>query len=445
MKSIFPFPAALKHQSMVMKLVVSVLLALASSSLALENGLMRTPPMGWLSWERFRCNVDCKTDPHNCISEKLFKDMADRLATDGWRELGYVYVNIDDCWMAKERDATGQLVPDPERFPSGIKALADYVHSRGLKLGIYGDLGTHTCAGYPGTTLDKIEQDASTFARWGVDMLKLDGCYSSADEQAQGYPRMTKALNATGRPIAYSCSWPAYRGGLPPKVNYTFLANICNLWRNYADIQDSWNSVLSIVEWFSVNQDVIQPGAGPGHWNDPDMLIIGNFGLSYEQSRSQMALWTVMAAPLFMSTDLRTISESFLEILQNKLMIKINQDPLGIQGRRILKEKSYIDVFLRPLSHSASALVFFSRRTDMPYRYTTSLAQLNFTQNAVYEAQNVYTGEIISGLKTADNFTVVINPSGVVMWYLYPTAYLDLSSSFAKQELKVKKFSPVTL
>ncbi|XP_060633131.2 alpha-N-acetylgalactosaminidase [Anolis sagrei] len=429
-----------------MKLINSAfLLSLIPLALALENGLMRTPPMGWLSWERFRCNTDCKSDPHNCISEKLFMDMADRLAMDGWRELGYVYVNIDDCWTAKERSATGQLIPDPERFPSGIKALADYVHGRGLKLGIYGDIGTFTCGGYPGTTLDRIEQDALTFAQWGVDMLKFDGCYSSSDVQAQGYPKMSKALNATGRPIAYSCSWPAYRGGLPPQVNYTLLANICNLWRNYDDIQDSWDSVLSIVDWFFTNQDVLQPVAGPGHWNDPDMLIIGNFGLSYEQARSQMALWTIMAAPLFMSTDLRTISESAKEILQNKLMIKINQDPLGIQGRRILQEKSHIEVFLRPLSHSANALVFFSRRTDMPYRYTTSLVHLNFTQDVVYEAQDVYTGQIISGLKAADNFTVVVNPSGVVMWYLYPTMYLDQPFSFVQQHPEARKARPFTL
>uniref|UniRef100_A0A6J0T9K1 Alpha-galactosidase n=1 Tax=Pogona vitticeps TaxID=103695 RepID=A0A6J0T9K1_9SAUR len=429
-----------------MRLVASsFLLAFVSLSMALDNGLLRTPPMGWLAWERFRCNVDCKSDPHNCISEKLFMDMADCLATNGWRELGYVYVNIDDCWMAKERDASGQLIPDPERFPRGIKALADYVHARGLKLGIYADIGSHTCAGYPGTTLDHIEQDALTFAQWGVDMLKLDGCYSIAVEQALGYPRMSRALNATGRPIAYSCSWPAYRGGLPPKVNYTLLANICNLWRNYDDIQDSWDSVLSIVDWFSANQDVLQPVAGPGQWNDPDMLIIGNFGLSDEQAQSQMALWTIMAAPLFMSTDLRVISERAQKILQNKLMIKINQDPLGIQGRRILQEKSHIDVFLRPLSHSANALVFFSRRTDMPYRYTSSLAQLNFTQNVVYEAQDVYTEQIISGLKVADNFTVVINPSGVVMWYLYPIVYLDQPSSFLKQQPEAKKFHPFSL
>ncbi|XP_015282997.1 PREDICTED: alpha-N-acetylgalactosaminidase [Gekko japonicus] len=431
-----------------MSLVVFVfILALASFCQALENGLMRTPPMGWLAWERFRCNIDCKNDPQNCISEKLFVEMANCLVTDGWKDLGYEYVNIDDCWMAKERDAKGRLVPDPERFPSGIKALADYVHSLGLKLGIYGDLGTHTCGGYPGTTLDQIEQDALTFAEWGVDMLKLDGCYSSAEYQAKGYPRMTRALNATGRLIAYSCSWPAYQGGLPPQVNYTLLTNVCNLWRNYDDIQDSWDSVLSIVDWFSKNQDVLQPQAGPGHWNDPDMLIIGNFGLSEEQSRSQMALWTILAAPLFLSTDLRTISQSSQEILQNKLMIKINQDPLGIQGHRILQEKSHIEVFLRPLSNSASALVFFSRRTDMPYHYTTSLAKLNYTQNAIYEVQDVYTGEIISGLKIEDNFKVVINPSGVVMWYVYPIRNLDQPFSFLNQLYKrdTKKFHPFPL
>uniref|UniRef100_A0A8D1NRP2 Alpha-galactosidase n=1 Tax=Sus scrofa TaxID=9823 RepID=A0A8D1NRP2_PIG len=344
----------------------------------LENGLLRKPPMGWLAWERFRCNIDCDEDPKNCISERLFMEMADRLAQDGWRDLGYVYLNIDDCWIGG-RDAKGNLMPDPKRFPHGIAFLADYAHSLGLKLGIYEDLGSFTCMGYPGTTLDKVVQDAQTFAEWKVDMLKLDGCFSTHKERAEGYPKMAAALNATGRPIAFSCSWPAYEGGLPPRVNYSLLADICNLWRNYDDIQDSWWSVLSILDWFVAHQDILQPVAGPGHWNDPDMLLIGNFGLSFEQAQSQMALWTVLAAPLFMSTDLRTISAQNVDILQNTLMIKINQDPLGIQGRRVLKEKSFIDVFMRPLANEACALVFFSRRTDMPYRYHCSLGRLNFT------------------------------------------------------------------
>uniref|UniRef100_A0A8C7D435 Alpha-galactosidase n=1 Tax=Oncorhynchus kisutch TaxID=8019 RepID=A0A8C7D435_ONCKI len=400
-----------------MKLLpVISLLALTSATSALDNGLMRTPPMGWMSWERFRCNIDCENDPKNCISENLFRDMADRLAEDGWKEMGYDHVMIDDCWSSMLRDKDGRLQPDPQRFPGGIAKLARYLHDRGLKLGIYGDLGTHTCGGYPGTTLDKIDTDAQTFASWGVDFLKLDGCYSNEEEQQKGYPLMSKALNATGRPIGYSCSWPAYRGGLPPSVNYTLLGEICNLWRNYDDIQDSWDSVQDITDWFFDNQEILQPEAAPGRWNDPDMLIIGNFGLSVDQSRSQMALWAIMAAPLIMSNNLRTLSSEARAILQNGAAIAINQDPMGVQGRRLLQERSQIEVYWRPLSQSASALVFLSRRQDMPYRYHTSLAKLNYTAGS-YEAYDVFTGKTLSGLSAATEFTVSINPSGVVMWY----------------------------
>ncbi|KAM4521644.1 alpha-N-acetylgalactosaminidase [Odontesthes bonariensis] len=400
-----------------MHLAVLVFSSLLSvTTFALDNGLMRTPPMGWLAWERYRCNIDCDHDPKNCIRHNLFTDMADRLFEDGWKELGYVYVNIDDCWSSMERDKQGRLQPDPKRFPGGIHKLARYLHDRGLKLGIYGDMGTHTCGGYPGTPLDKIQIDAQTFAEWEVDMVKFDGCYSNATEQEQGYPLMSKALNATGRPMGYSCSWPAYQGGLPPKVNYTQLGEICNLWRNYGDIQDSWDSVLHIVDWFFENQDILASVAGPGKWNDPDMLVIGDFGLSMDQSRTQMALWAIMAAPLFMSNDLRTISSGARFILQNKMAIGINQDVLGIQGRRIVKEKSGIEVFWRPLSKNASALVFFSRRNDMPYRYKTSLHQLNYTTGS-YKVFDVFT-EKTATLTDSTDFVVSVNPTGVVMWYV---------------------------
>ncbi|XP_078130759.1 alpha-N-acetylgalactosaminidase-like [Sander vitreus] len=397
--------------------------ALFVATFALDNGVMRTPPMGWLAWERFRCDIDCEHDPKNCISENLFIDMADRLAEDGWRELGYIYVNIDDCWSSMKRDEKGRLQADPKRFPGGIHKLARYMHDRGLKLGLYGDMGTHTCGGYPGTTLDKIEIDAQTFADWEVDMFKFDGCYSNATEQEKGYPLMSKALNATGRPIGYSCSWPAYQGGLPPQVNYTQLGEICNLWRNYGDIQDSWDSVLNIIDWFFENQDVLIPAAGPGQWNDPDMLIAGDFGLSLEQSRAQMALWAIMAAPLFMSNDLRTVSSGARSILQNKMAISINQDAMGIQGRRILKEKSQIQVFWRPLSNNASALVFFSRRNDMPYRYQTTLSKLNYTTGS-YKIYDVFTEKTMV-LKDSTSFVVSVNPTGVVMWYVSAPAKLN--------------------
>ncbi|XP_022236557.1 alpha-N-acetylgalactosaminidase-like, partial [Limulus polyphemus] len=192
---------------------VIVFIIIISTACSLDNGLALTPPMGWLSWERFMCNVDCDHDPENCISERLYKDMADRIAHDGFKELGYEYINIDDCWMAKLRNAEGQLVADPKRFPSGIKALADYVHSKGLKLGIYQDCGILTCAGYPGSAFH-FEIDAQTFADWGVDMLKLDGCYALPMLMDSIYPRMTKALNKTERPIVFSCEWPDYQRGV---------------------------------------------------------------------------------------------------------------------------------------------------------------------------------------------------------------------------------------
>lgn len=384
-----------------------------------DDGLALTPPMGWMAWERFRCDVDCKDDPDNCISEKLFRDMADRLYEDGWKELGYEYVMIDDCWTSRHRDAEGRLQPDPDRFPSGIAKLADYLHNRGLKLGIYADMGTFTCMGFPGTTLDKIELDAQTFAAWGVDYLKFDGCNSNALDQLLGYPLMSKALNATGRPIVYSCSWPVYIGSLPPEVNYTLLGEICHLWRNYYDIQDSWDSVTFLVNWFFTHQDYIQPAAGPGRWNDPDMLIIGNFGLSLDQSRAQMALWAILAAPLIMSNNLRDLDNAARAILQNREVISINQDPLGIQGRRLLKEKSAIEVFWRPLVDSDSALVFLSRRSDMPFLYHTSLEKLGYNKGT-YEILDVFDGSKGKSLSSAEQFTVSINPSGVVMWRLSP-------------------------
>uniref|UniRef100_A0A3Q3EEL6 Alpha-galactosidase n=1 Tax=Labrus bergylta TaxID=56723 RepID=A0A3Q3EEL6_9LABR len=355
-----------------------LVLLLVSVSYGLDNGLAGTPPMGWMAWERFRCNTDCIDDLQNCISEALFRDMADRLSEDGWRELGYEYLIIDDCWMLDQRDKEGRLQPDPSRFPGGIAKLARYVHDRGLKLGIYADMGSHTCMGFPGTPLHKIQIDAQTFASWGVDYLKFDGCYSNPVEQMLGYPMMSAALNDTGRPMVYSCSWPAYLGGLPPNVNYSLLGEICHLWRNYDDIEDSWDSVQDIIQWFSDNQDDLQPAAGPGRWNDPDMLIIGNFGLSVDQARSQMALWAVMASPLIMSNDLRNLDPNMRAILQNKVAISINQDPMGVQGRRLLQKKSGIDVYWRPLSNSCSALVFLSRRTDMPYLYHTYLSKLNY-------------------------------------------------------------------
>ncbi|XP_072317485.1 alpha-N-acetylgalactosaminidase-like [Eucyclogobius newberryi] len=400
------------------------LLALLPLVQSNDNGLALTPPMGWMAWERFRCDTDCNDDPRNCISEALFRDMADRLSEDGWRELGFEYVIIDDCWMNRTRDRDGKLQPDANRFPSGIPHLAQYVHARGLKLGIYADMGRFTCMGFPGTTLDRITTDAQTFADWGVDYLKFDGCNSNALEQMLGYPLMSRALNATGRPMVFSCSWPVYVGSLPPEVNYTLLGDICHLWRNYYDIQDSWDSVQFLMDWFFNNQDFIQAAAGPGHWNDPDMLIVGNFGLSLDQSRAQMALWSIMAAPLIMSNDLRQLDNAARGILQNKGAIAIDQDALGQQGRRLLKEKSRIEVYWRPLVDSASAVVFLSRRSDMPFLYRTTLGKLGYGAGH-YQVYDVFSESKLKTLNSTETFSVSINPSGVVMWHLQPMGRQD--------------------
>ncbi|XP_008507938.1 alpha-galactosidase A isoform X2 [Equus przewalskii] len=237
---------------------------------ALDNGLAMTPTMGWLHWERFMCNTDCEEDPDSCVSEKLFMQMADLMDSEGWRDVGYEYLCIDDCWMAPQRDSKGRLQADPKRFPGGIRRLADYVHGKGLKLGIYADVGKLTCAGFPGS-YGYYDIDAKTFADWGVDLLKFDGChFDTLVDLADGYKYMSLALNRTGRSIVYSCEWPLYM--MPfRKPNYTEVREYCNHWRNFADIYDAWQSVKSVLDWTSSNQEKIVDAAGPGGWNDPDM------------------------------------------------------------------------------------------------------------------------------------------------------------------------------
>ncbi|XP_037787232.1 alpha-N-acetylgalactosaminidase-like [Penaeus monodon] len=386
---------------------------------ALENGLARTPPMGWLAWERFRCNTDCVNDPHNCISETLFMQMADILVSQGYRELGYNLVSLDDCWLARDRDSRGRLQPDAHRFPSGIPALSDYMHKRGLKFGIYEDYGNFTCAGYPGI-LGHLQKDAETFAEWGVDYVKLDGCYSHPTDMDRGYPEFGYFLNKTGRPMVYSCSWPFYQIYSRMKPNYSAIINTCNLWRNFDDIQDSWESVQRIIDYYGDNQDEIVPNAGPGHWNDPDMLIIGNFGLSYEQSKSQMAMWAIFAAPLLMSVDLRTIRPEYKAILQNQAVIAVNQDPLGIQGKRIYKDKG-IEIWARPISpisqgHYSYAIAFLNRRTDgTPSEVSVTLRELGLAFPGGYVITDLFDGVQYGTVLPDKRFKVDVNPSGVVL------------------------------
>ncbi|XAR71871.1 Alpha-galactosidase [Bertholletia excelsa] len=282
--------------------------------LQLNNGLGRTPQMGWNSWNFFACN----------INETVIKETADALVSTGLADLGYVYVNIDDCWSSAQRNLEGQLVPDPKTFPSGIKALADYVHEKGLKLGIYSDAGVFTCQVRPGSLYHESD-DAVLFASWGVDYLKYDNCFNLGIKPEERYPPMQNALNATGRTIFYSiCEW----GVDDPAL---WAGNVGNSWRTTDDINDSWASMTTIADL----NDKWAAYAGPGGWNDPDMLEVGNGGMTYQEYRAHFSIWALMKAPLLIGCDVRNLTAETFEILSNKEVIAVNQDPLGIQGRKV--------------------------------------------------------------------------------------------------------------
>ena len=305
------------------------------------NGLALTPPMGWNSWNHFGDRVD----------DQVVRDTADILVSSGLAAAGYVYVNIDDTWEAG-RDAGGNIMTN-SKFPD-MKALADYVHSRGLKLGIYSSPGPRTCGGYEGS-YGHEEQDAKTYAAWGIDYLKYDWC-SAARVYPDGallpaYQKMGRALAACGRPIVYSLceygtadvwTWGPQAGG--------------NLWRTTGDIQDNWKSMAGI----GFNQSRLAPFAGPGHWNDPDMLEVGNGGMTETEYRTHFSLWCLLAAPLMAGNDLRHMSAATLAILANREVIALDQDSLGRQGERVLSRDG-LEVWVKPLHDGSRAIGVFNR------------------------------------------------------------------------------------
>ncbi|XP_077518806.1 alpha-galactosidase A-like [Amblyomma americanum] len=311
----------------------------------LDNGLALTPPMGWLTWSRFMCNECALGRSENCLTSDLILQMADKMVEDGYLDAGYEYVMIDDCWSATNRDVEGRLFADPRRFPEGMKKLVEEVHKKGLKFGIYADIGSKTCGGFPGS-YGHYATDAQTFADWKVDYVKVDGCNAKASDMDTLYPEMGQALRDTGRDMVYSCEWPFYQiiSGMLP--DYKNISKNCNLWRNYFDINYSWQQIYNIVNYEASVQDPVTAVTGPGAWNDPDMLVIGNFGLTIELQRAHMAYWAIMAAPLIMSNDLRDIPEESKELLLNKYIIAVDQDPLGLMGRRVYKANN-LDVWAR--------------------------------------------------------------------------------------------------
>ncbi|HTV63216.1 MAG TPA: NPCBM/NEW2 domain-containing protein [Verrucomicrobiae bacterium] len=333
-------------------MVASVIVMFVSvrSARGLTNGLALTPPMGWNSYNHFACNID----------ETIIKSEADAMSTNGMEAAGYCFINIDDCWQTN-RDANGVLVADPVKFPHGIKALADYVHSKGLKLGIYSDHGTVTCQGKPGSYGYEY-LDALTFASWGVDYLKYDNCnLPPGDSTNADDAKMANALGQTGRPIVFSlCDW-SYASWMPDDGN---------LWRTTSDIQDTFSSFVSNLAADSPMAFV----AGPERWNDPDMLEVGNGGMTATQDQSEFSLWCIVGAPLIAGNDLTTMSAQTLAILTNSEVIAVDQDPAGEQGIEVAGS-TLRQVWCKPLgtNFNTKAVALFnltSSATSMTVNWT---------------------------------------------------------------------------
>jgi alpha-galactosidase len=311
--------------------------ALFQSSLSLDNGLGLTPQMGFNSWNHFHCSV----------TDKIMRDTADNMIAKGLDKHGYVYVNIDDCW-AKSRSSDGIVQSDPTTFPN-MKDLADYIHGKGLKFGLYSDAGSKTCAGRPGS-LNYETQDANTYAGWGVDYLKYDYCYSGGSKPETRYPIMRDALNKTGRHIFFSmCEW-----GVDNPA--TWAPKVGNSWRTTGDIGDNWKSMISRAD----QNANLWPYAGPGGWNDPDMLEVGNGGMSTDEYMTHFSLWALMKAPLLIGCDISKMDNTTLKILTNDEVIAVNQDSLGVQGNRT-KVDGTNEIWQCPLSDGSRAVILLNR------------------------------------------------------------------------------------
>jgi alpha-galactosidase len=331
--------------------------------------LAKTPPMGWNSWNRFACD----------INEDLIKQTADAMVSTGMKDAGYTYVNIDDCWHGK-RDSLGFIHPDPIRFPHGMKALADYVHSKGLKIGIYSDAGKQTCGGHPGSRGHEY-QDAITYAQWGIDYLKFDWCNTDGLKADESYKTMRNAIYAAKHPMVFSiCEW----GTSKP---WTWAGDVGHLWRTTGDIYPCWNCEYGHGSWISNGvlrildmQKDLRKYAGPGHWNDPDMLEVGN-GMSNNEDRAHFSLWCMLAAPLIAGNDLRTIQKETLDILTNKEVIAVDQDSLGIECFTLYDYGNW-QIYFKPLKNGDAAICFLNRGE------TIQKVEFNWKSNNVYDGDN---------------------------------------------------------
>jgi alpha-galactosidase len=385
-------------------LLAAIMLCAVSptNAYSLDNGLARTPPMGWNSWNKFACDVN----------EQLIREMADAMVTSGMKDAGYVYLVIDDCWQI-DRDAQGNILPDPQRFPSGMKALADYVHSRGLKFGLYSDAGTLTCQKRPGSRGYEF-QDARRYAAWGVDYLKYDWCSTGTQNAPASYSIMRDALLKAGRPIVFSiCEWGTSKPWLWAK-------DVGNLWRTTGDIQDCWDCKrdwggMGVVHVLDL-QDGLESYAGPGHWNDPDMLEVGNQGMTITEYRAHFSLWCILAAPLMAGNDLRNMTSEVKEILTNREVIAVDQDSLGMQGRRV-KRYGDREVWAKQLADGGRAVVLFNRGPKSQ-EISVSWTEIGYPQHVAAQVRDLWAHKDLG--KLIGKFSAEVPSHGVVMVTVKP-------------------------
>ncbi len=397
-----------------MKRCVVVMLSLLAGAISLlgqekvSAKLALTPPMGWNSWNKFACNV----------SDDMIRQMADAMVKSGMKDAGYQYIVIDDCWQVS-RDAAGNIVADPQRFPAGIEALADYVHSLGLKFGIYSDAGSKTCAGRPGG-LGHEYQDAIVYAAWGVDYLKYDWCSTTTQDAKASYGNIRAALDAAGRPIVLSvCEW----GKAQPWLWGKEVGG--NLWRTTGDIQDRWAGkkewkpgdccsygVVDIVDF----EAELYSYAGPGHWNDPDMLEVGNGSLTDVENRSHFSLWAMLAAPLIAGNDLRNMRPEIRDILTNKEVIAINQDPLGSQGRRVSKDGDR-ELWAKQLQDGSRAVILFNRG-PAEQNIVATWEEIGYPAHLSASVRDLWQHKDVG--KITGKFSAIVPSHGVVMVTVRP-------------------------
>jgi alpha-galactosidase len=348
-------------------ILVLFLLSTNINAQKFEN-LALTPPLGWNSWNTFGTDVN----------EQLIKDVADAFIKLGLKDAGYEYIVLDDGWMAMERDKNGNLVPDPKKFPNGIKTLADYIHGKGLKIGIYNCAGNKTCGGYPGSRGFEY-QDARTYASWEIDYLKYDWCNTGKINAEEAYKTMRDALKAANRPMIFSiCEW----GDNQP---WNWAKDVGHLWRVTGDITNCWDCEKGHGTWSSwgvwriINmRKEIRKFSGPGYWNDFDMMEVGN-GMTDAEDRSHFAMWCMLASPLIMGNDLRKAKPETIKTLANKEVLAVNQDKLGIQGLRY-SDNDKIEIWVKPLSNNEWAISFINMN-NAPYDLNFDWAEQEIGDN----------------------------------------------------------------